>query len=204
MRPSPENSPQPSPFRPDVVKSRREPLAEISRPKASSGPTLVPAVRFARNGNSVSPRSGTCWSCESARTEPKAKEPSRSKAESVLMSIEPPMALPGMSGVTAFVTSTFETISAGNRSRAVAREPAVDASVLPLSVTLLRFAAPPRIETNRPSVRSLRSTMPGRRCTASAMFFSGRLPMRSAARASTMFSDCRFWLTDRNWLSRRP
>jgi hypothetical protein len=135
---------------------------------------------------------------------PKKNGRGRSKAVSVRRFTVPPIVFASMSGVTALTTSMFATIDAGRRSSADARSVAVDASGCPLSVTLFRFGATPRIDTVRPSPRVVSMYTPGTRCTASATFWSGRSPISSAAITSLTVAERRFWSAARSWPPRSP
>ncbi len=93
-----------------------------------------------------------------------------------------------MSGVIALETSMDSSTSTGTASRAICRaSPSGDGTSLPLKVTWVFAAEPPRIWMYRPSPWSRATATPGRRCTASGADASGKRPIWSEATTLVMF-----------------
>ena len=79
-----------------------------------------------------------------------------------------------------------------------------DSAPRPLTSTRVNCGPRPRIETAAPSPRIRSMATPETRCSDSARFWSGNLPMSSATSASMMLSASRFMSRDWRRLPRMP
>ena len=139
-----------------------------------------------------------------------ALNPGESSGRVVLMLMVAPMPPVGMSARPLLNTSTLEMPSearlakSNDRPRPVPLTPPAVGIWRPFSVTRLKSGPKPRTVTRAPSPRSRSMDTPVMRCSDSARFVSGKLPMSSAVMASTTPKAFRLRSIEASRLARMP
>ena len=134
-----------------------------------------------------------------------ACRPGFSSGRVVLTLIVEPIPPVGTSARPVLKTSTADTPSAARLLKSKSRlRPLVVGICRPFSSTRLNCGPKPRTVTRAPSPRSRSMDTPVMRCSDSARFVSGKLPMSSAVIASTTPSAPRFRSMEARRLPRIP